>query len=354
MKKLLLLFSAIPLISYSQSNTFPASGNVGIGISSPSEKLEVLGNTKFIRGSGGRNYIKIDHDAGGNYITSDDPGTNQKSMFIQVSPTGPGKTDRHLYFRTGKTATGGLITRMIIKGGGNVGIGTNSPGAKLDVNGTFRATYNASGERNIYMEAPSTGNHRGNGTQNATGLVYRMDNPASGDPIFQVRSQGEAVRFFVEHDGWTGSKDNSAWFGGSKGNYFKGSVGIGTTSPDAKLAVNGVVHSKEVRVDLNGWSDFVFKEDYNLPTLKEVEQHIREKGHLKDIPNTEEVKENGIHLGEMNAKLLQKIEELILYTIEQEKKISILKKQVTENTELKNKVNKLENLVQQLLKDKIK
>lgn len=321
MKKLLLLFSAIPLISYSQSNTFPASGNVGIGVSSPSEKLEVLGNTKFIRQSGGRNYIKISHDAGGNYITSDDPGTNQKNLYIQVSPTGTGKTDRHLYFRTGQTVAGDLITRMVIKGDGNVGIGTNGPGAKLDVNGTFRAKYNASGERKIYMEAPSTGNHRGNGTQNATGLVYRMNNPASGDPIFQVRSQGEAVRFFVEHDGWTGSKHNSAWFGGSKGNYFKGSVGIGTTSPDAKLAVNGVVHSKEVRVDLNGWSDFVFEGDYNLPTLEEVEQHIREKGHLKDIPNAEDVEKNGVHLGEMDAKLLQKIEELTLYIIELNRKI---------------------------------
>ncbi|UGU18116.1 hypothetical protein LS482_09575 [Sinomicrobium kalidii] len=113
---------------------------------------------------------------------------------------------------------------------------------------------------------------------------------------------------------------------------YNGNAGIGTTSPDAKLAVNGVIHSKEVKVDLNGWSDFVFKEDYNLPTLEEVEQHIKEKGHLKDIPNTKEVKENGIHLGEMDAKLLQKIEELMLYTIEQEKRI---KKLETELANLK-------------------
>ncbi len=100
-----------------------------------------------------------------------------------------------------------------------------------------------------------------------------------------------------------------------------GNVGLGTTTPDEKLAVNGNIHTKEVRVDLIGWSDFVFEKDYNLPTLKDVENHIKEKGHLKDIPSAKEVAENGILLGNMNAKLLQKIEELTLYTIEQQKLI---------------------------------
>ncbi|UGU17921.1 hypothetical protein LS482_08575 [Sinomicrobium kalidii] len=267
---------------------------------------------------------------------------------------------------------------------GNVGIGTTSPSKKLEVNGTFKATYNSSGERSIFMEAPANGNHRGSGIQNATGLVYRMNNPASGDPIFQVRSQGQAVRFFVEHDGWTGSKDNSAWFGGSKDNYFSSNIGIGTTSPNEKLhvdgrifigqhssgagswyeasgevnwfaglnskdewriykegnrflinssgnvgigtatpgswklAVNGKIRAKEIKVE-TGWSDFVFEQNYDLPTLEEVEQHIREKGHLKDIPSAKEVEENGIFLGEMDAKLLQKIEELTLYVLELKK-----------------------------------
>ncbi|MNG14892.1 hypothetical protein D3C84_986840 [compost metagenome] len=62
-----------------------------------------------------------------------------------------------------------------------------------------------------------------------------------------------------------------------------------------------------------------------MPTLQEVEKHINEKGHLENIPSEEEVLENGINLGEMNAKLLQKIEELTLYTIEQNKQIKQLK-----------------------------
>lgn len=107
-----------------------------------------------------------------------------------------------------------------------------------------------------------------------------------------------------------------------------------------KLSVNGKVHAKEVRVDLNGWSDFVFYEDYKLPTLEEVESHIVEKGHLKDIPSAIEVENNGILLGEMNAKLLQKIEELTLYTIAQQKEIECLKAKV-ENVTTLEKENKM-------------
>jgi hypothetical protein len=124
---------------------------------------------------------------------------------------------------------------------GGVGVGTVEPGtARLRVAGGFKADANASGERPVTMEPPADANHRGSGTQAATGLVYRTaGNPAAGEPIFQVRSEGQAVRFFVEHDGWTGSRDNSAWFGGARINYFKGNVGIGIFEPLAKLEVVG-------------------------------------------------------------------------------------------------------------------
>lgn len=106
-----------------------------------------------------------------------------------------------------------------------------------------------------------------------------------------------------------------------------GNVGIGVIRPTYKLDVNGTVHSKEVKVDMTGWSDFVFKREYTLPTLEEVEKHIAEKGYLENIPSEKEVLENGINLGEMNAKLLQKIEELTLYLIEMKKEIELLKEQ---------------------------
>ncbi|WP_299157334.1 hypothetical protein [uncultured Tenacibaculum sp.] len=141
-----------------------------------------------------------------------------------------------------------------------------------------------------------------------------------------------------------------------------GNVGIGTTNPGIwKLAVNGAIRAKEIKVE-TGWSDFVFYDDYKLPTLEEVERHIKEKGHLKDIPSAKEVSEDGIFLGEMDSKLLQKIEELTLYTIEQEKKIKFLENQTKEIEELKKqnfkieeqqkKIEKLETLVNRLLKNK--
>jgi hypothetical protein len=105
-----------------------------------------------------------------------------------------------------------------------------------------------------------------------------------------------------------------------------GDVGIGTSNPDSKLAVNGTIHSKEVKVDMNNWPDYVFKEEYNLPPLQEVEKQIKEDGHLKDVPSAVDVQKNGIYLGEINAKLLQKIEELTLYAIEQQKNTEKLNK----------------------------
>ncbi|AXT62350.1 hypothetical protein D1816_18935 [Aquimarina sp. AD10] len=124
-----------------------------------------------------------------------------------------------------------------------------------------------------------------------------------------------------------------------------GNVGIGTTTPDAKLAVNGTIHTKEVKVDLVGWADYVFEEAYNLPTLQQVEDHIATKGHLINIPSAKEVEAKGIKLGEMNAKLLEKIEELTLYTIAQEKKIV---NQENRNTKLETVIQKQESINDQL------
>jgi hypothetical protein len=107
-----------------------------------------------------------------------------------------------------------------------------------------------------------------------------------------------------------------------------GNVGIGTLTPDAKLAVNGLIHTKEVKVDLIGWPDYVFESNYNLPSLSDVEKQIAIDGHLKDIPSAKEVENNGVKLGEMNKLLLQKIEELTLYLIEMNKELQQVKTQL--------------------------
>ncbi|WP_422079419.1 hypothetical protein [Ulvibacterium sp.] len=114
---------------------------------------------------------------------------------------------------------------------------------------------------------------------------------------------------------------------GANINYAAGNVGIGTsTIPNGyRLAVDGKVISEEVKVQLSGdWPDYVFSEDYTLPTLEEVQKHIQEHGHLPNIPSAQEMEENGVELGIMNMKLLEKIEELTLYILNQEKKIKDL------------------------------
>ncbi|BBD46997.1 Hypothetical protein PEIBARAKI_6990 [Petrimonas sp. IBARAKI] len=114
-----------------------------------------------------------------------------------------------------------------------------------------------------------------------------------------------------------------------------GQVGINTSNTRGyTLAVNGNILAKEIKIE-TGWADFVFDKDYQLPTLAEVERHIREKGHLQGIPSEIEVKENGVNLGEMNIKLLQKVEELTLYLIGLDREYKTLKQEIEI---LKNKV----------------
>ena len=107
-----------------------------------------------------------------------------------------------------------------------------------------------------------------------------------------------------------------------------GSIGIGTNNTEGyKLAVNGIIRAKEIKVE-SDWADFVFKKDYKLPTLKEVETHINENGTLPGIPSEAEVKANGVNLAETNALLIQKIEELTLYIIQQEKRMESMEAEI--------------------------
>jgi chitodextrinase len=108
--------------------------------------------------------------------------------------------------------------------------------------------------------------------------------------------------------------------------FVAGTMGIGTSAnSNFQLSVNGDIRTKELVVE-SGWSDFVFKPGYRLPSLQEVEQHINEHGHLKDIPSAFHVQKYGIGLADINMRLLQKIEELTLYLIEAQKRLEVLEK----------------------------
>lgn len=107
-----------------------------------------------------------------------------------------------------------------------------------------------------------------------------------------------------------------------------GKVGIGTDNPgEYRLAVEGKIGAREVKVTLQSFADYVFERDYKLMNLTELDIFIQKNKHLPNIPSAAEVKENGgIDLGEMNVKLLEKIEELTLHVIELNKKVEELQK----------------------------
>jgi hypothetical protein len=217
---------------------------------------------------------------------------------------------------------------------GNVSIGTSTSGAKLSIVGPSTSYPNnqalsikAAGESPIFRDH----------------VVIDSDATNGYGIAFAGQGHHRAGIYAKNTGGTSNSKGELTLWTRSNGAILMngGNVGIGTPTPDAKLSVNGKIHAKEVKVDLTGWPDYVFTNNYKLPTLASVEKHIKEKGHLQNIPSAKEVSKNGIELGEMNKKLLQKIEELTLYTIQQDKN----------SKKLLSKIEKLESRMQRLEKE---
>lgn len=109
----------------------------------------------------------------------------------------------------------------------------------------------------------------------------------------------------------------------SNGNFLigaNGKVGIGTISPTEKLEVNGTIRAKEIKLEATNWPDYVFEEGYELMPLEEVKIHIDQKGHLPGLKSAKEYQEQGVNMLDLNQQLLEKIEELTLYMLQQQQK----------------------------------
>ncbi|QEH42537.1 hypothetical protein [Chitinophaga sp. XS-30] len=153
------------------------------------------------------------------------------------------------------------------------------------------------------------------------------------NPLPFQEPNGPAITFKTAADtsvNTTGLNYNHTIYANGVGlNYFAGNIGIGTKNTGThKLAVEGTIGARKVKVQQGTWADFVFSPEHALPSLYEVEKHINAHRHLQGIPSEAEVKREGIDLGEMDKLLLQKIEELTLYMIELKKENDLLKRRL--------------------------
>lgn len=152
---------------------------------------------------------------------------------------------------------------------------------------------------------------------------------------FMSSNTAQARHVITEDDGDLVIDPGISGGGGNNKLRIDGVVQIGGESittgahGDALFFVDGKIAAKACVVTINNWSDKVFEKDYNLKPLAEVEEFISVNKHLPDVPPEKEVLQNGISLGEMNATLLQKVEELTLYTIQMQKEVEELKHQIT-------------------------
>ncbi|MDR2270590.1 MAG: hypothetical protein LBF27_06760 [Sphingobacterium sp.] len=123
-----------------------------------------------------------------------------------------------------------------------------------------------------------------------------------------------------------------------------GNVGVGITNPLARLAVNGNILAKEIKIKTDiTVPDYVFDPNYQLPSLSSIEDYVKKHRHLPEIPSANEIQKDGVDLTAMNLALLKKVEELTLHLIAKEKEIDELKEtQRISLQELSERLNKLE------------
>jgi len=235
--------------------------------------------------------------AGSSYGVYGKSSTAGVSVGVYGSANSSGSTAYGIYgYASGTTAWAGYFAGRGYFSG-NVGIGI-TPAVKLHVNGGTDAS-------------PASGGYIVSGSTTA-------ENIAIDNNEIMARNNGTTSTLFLNNSGGDVVMCTSS-----------GNVNIGTTTPAAGyiLNVDGRAMVEELRVELSGnWPDYVFEEDYQLPSIHNLEASVKANKHLPGIPSAEEVKKDGIIVGQMQTQMMEKIEELTLYIISLQKQIDELKK----------------------------
>lgn len=263
-----------------------SGNNIGMGINTPSATLHINGNLKTATTINANEYISVDKDG---------------SYRVSIN----GQADGYITGRNDQVVQKFLITSNgnSFFNGGNVGIGTHSPSATLHVVGNIKTTAQITAAE--YVTVDGSGG-------------YRVAINGQGDGYVVGRNNNLEKKFQISSNG-------ISYING--GNLLINKTSQTNTS--YKLDVEGKIRANEIVVNTTG-ADFVFEPAYNLPKLEFVEQFIRENRHLPEIPSAAVMQEEGMSVGELNTKLLQKVEELTLYLIEQNKRIEYLESKIEE------------------------
>lgn len=229
--------------------------------------------------------------------------------------------------------------KMIIDKDGNVGLGKSVPYYLLDMEkntptGAVAALRNPAAGQNAWAEFRASNDqydYLSSGVYSSQTNIYGAMQPRSA---YSYSSSPTGMAIMADH-----VNGNIRFATGGNTERMRvaenGNVGIGTINPQSKLAVNGEIRSTKVKVTQSGWPDFVFSPEYVLPRLSELEKFILREKHLPDVPSEADVKSNGLDLGDNQATLLRKVEELTLYLIQQNK---IIEKQQVEIETIKHQL----------------